>query len=126
MVGGSEALIDRAEEFLDAYEEDVDIANPPQAVLDLEAQYPVLTPNEIVDETVAVTEAPPPPLTETVPRPAAQFTDPNLLAAAPQMAAPAPPAGGGVDSAMRERYAALYPNDMVSTLIDQGVGSLPA
>lgn len=81
---------------------------------------------EIIEDVPVPVAQIAPPLTETVPRPAAQFTDPNLLAAAPQMAAPAPPAGGGVDSAMRERYAALYPNDMVSTLIDQGVGSLPA
>lgn len=111
-------------------------ADPTSAVIELEEELLEEETQAAVDEAVELEErsqidapslwASSPPLTETVPRPAAQFTDPNLLAAAPQMAAPAPPAGGGVDSAMRERYAALYPNDMVSTLIDQGVGSLPA
>ena len=84
---------------------------------------------EIIEEvTVPLTQIvpPSPPITETVPAPAAQFTDPNLLAAQQMPAPTAPPAGGGVDSAMRERYAALYPDDMVSDLIGQGVGSLPA
>jgi len=98
----------------------------------LQAITPEEDPESEEEDGVPLTRIAPPPLpiTETVPGPAAQFTDPNLLAAAQQMAAPAPapapPAGGGVDSAMRKRYASLYPNDMVSELIGQGVGSLPA
>jgi hypothetical protein len=109
-------------------------AEPSSAIIDLEEELAI---EEAAGDQAAIA-APPPlpitetvlPITETVPGPAAQFTDPNLLAAAQQMAAPAPapapPAGGGVDSAMRKRYASLYPNDMVSELIGQGVGSLPA
>jgi hypothetical protein len=112
----------------------------------LQAITPEEDPEMEEEDGVPLTRIAPPPLpiTETVPGPAADFTDPNLLAAAQQMpvgdpnllaaaqqmAAPAPapaaPAGGGVDSAMRKRYASLYPNDMVSELIGQGVGSLPA
>jgi len=116
-------------------------AEPSSAIIDLEEELLEEETQAAVDEAVELEErsqidapslwASSPPLTETVPAPAAQFTDPNLLAATQQMPATATAtatatASGGVDSAMRERYAALYPYDMVSTLIDQGVGSLPA
>ena len=129
----AQELLQTYDGMLDMWDEmsEEDLNNPPQEVLDIEAEIDEPVVEEVVADQAAIAVPPiavppAPPITETVPGPAAQFTDPNLLAAAPQMAAPAPPAGGGVDSAMRERYAALYPNDMVSELIGQGVGSLPA
>ena len=123
-----------AKVFGDAEEDPSILENPPDEVIELEEQIAEEEAAQAAADQAAIAVPPiaaPPalPITETVLGPAAQFTDPNLLAAQQMPApapAPAPPAGGGVDSAMRERYAALYPDDMVSDLIGQGVGSLPA
>ena len=111
IVGGTEALIERANEFLDEYLKDVDLNNPSEEVVELEES---LVPE--VEETVAVVEPPPfSPMTQSVPAPPIDVTQ------LPQQPVPvaAPPSPEN-----RAQYAALFPNDMASGMIRSGIGSL--
>jgi hypothetical protein len=126
VVGGADALMDRANEFLDEYEQDVDLSNPSEEVVELEQS---LIPE--VEETVAVAEPPPfSPMREQVPPPPL-----NVASAPPQQPGPslaslpsaAPPQQGIAASSPenRARFAAMFPNDLASGVIrSQGIGSL--
>jgi len=75
-------------------------------------EQPTLDPVP-VEQPVAMEAPLPPPMQQPMPQ----------QMAAPQ---PAPPPQGGVNSQQRQRFAALFPNDPISGLIQQqGIASLP-
>jgi len=78
-----------------------------------------------VDTTKAKTALPLPELTQPPAQPVTQLqgpTPPPTPAPAP-VAPPTAPNTGPVD---RSRFAAMFPNDIASGLINQGIGSIPA